>query len=283
MQRVARRRTLVAGMAAAAAWLRPLQAQTQAPLELGVVPHLSTRTLLALYRPLREHLQLQLRRDVQLSTAAGWTAFHQRTMSLGVDAVVTAAHLARLAQVDGGWLPQATFMPPMAGLLVAARARPLRQLADLRGATLGLANAQSLVALRGLQWLAGQGLKAGVDFQLASAAHDDSMAALLLRGDCAAALMSGGELKIVPDEQRARLQPQQLLEVPGFLATASPRLPAAETAMLQQAWLSLPATEPGRAFLSATGFVGAEPATPALMSSLDGVLPDTRRLLQSPG
>lgn len=273
-----RRVALTAMAAGAATWTMPGWAQAKL-LELGIVPHLSARALLGLYRPLREGLQQQLRRDVQLSTAASWTVFHQRTLAFEYHCVVTAANLARLLQVDAGWQPLARFTPDMRALLIAARQRPLAQLSDLRGASLALANPQSLVALRGLQWLAEQGLQAGRDFQVMKVPQDDSVGGLVSRGDCLAALLSGGEFMAIPEATRQGLQTvRHVADVPGFVVVASPRLDPAEQAALARAWLALPASDEGRAFFAASGMAGFEPPSAAALSALDPLLPETRRL-----
>ena len=273
-----RRGTLLALTAGAAALVQPGWAQAR-PLELGVVPHLSARALMSLYRPLREALQRQLRREVQLSTAASWSAFHQRTLAHDYHCVVTAANLARLVQVDAGWQPVARFTPDIRALLIAARQRPLAQVADLRGGCLALANPQSLVALRGLQWLADQGLQRDREFQVMAVPQDDSVGALVTRGDCMAAVLSGGEFMAIPEATRQQLQTvRHVADVPGFVVAASPRLSASEQAALAQAWLALPASDEGRAFFAASGFAGFEPPGAAALAALDPLLPETRRL-----
>ena len=276
---VARRGALRAMSAAAAAVVQPGWAQVGSAWELGVVPHLSARALLGLYRPLREGLQRLLQRPVQLSTAATWPLFHQRTVAREYDCVVTAANLARLVQLDGGWLPLASLTPAMRGLLIAARSRPLAAVSDLRGGCLALANPQSLVALRGLQWLAEQGLQPRIDFQIMAVPQDDSVGALVARGDCVAAMLSGGEFMAIPESTRAQLlTARHFADLPGFVAAASPRLQPDEQAALRSAWLALPGTDEGRAFFAASGFAGIEPARADVLASLDTLLPETRRL-----
>lgn len=279
MHHQAGRRGTLRAMAACAVALVQAARAWGSRLELGIVPHLSARALLALYRPLRESLQQQLRLEVQLSTAASWTTFQQRTLANDYHCVVTAANLARLMQLDAGWLPLARFSPDMRALLVAARQRPLAQRADLRGGCLALANPQSLVAVRGLQWLADQGLQQGRDFQVVAVPQDDSVGALVSRGDCVAALLSGGELLATPEATRQQLViVRHVADVPGFVVIASPRLTGPEQATLAQAWLAVPGSDEGRAFFAASGFAGIDPPSAAALAALDPLLPETRRL-----
>jgi phosphonate transport system substrate-binding protein len=288
LERKDRRRWLCAGgahaVAAAAGWATAAYGQGAPALELGLLPNLSARVLMAQYRPVREGLQRRLQREVQLSTAPDWLSFHQRTLALTYDLVVTAANLARLAQVDAGWVPLVTYTPLMKGLLIAARLRPLSRLVELRGQRLALANPRSLLAQRGLHWLASQGLQPGADFHTVQVPQDDSVGALVRRGDCIAALLSDVELRAVPDDIRADLQVvQHFADAPGFVVAASPRLAPALQALLRQAWLELGSgSDDGRAFFALSGIGGIAEAGPVLMAALDPVLPETRRLFAPP-
>jgi phosphonate transport system substrate-binding protein len=120
----ARRRQLclaLAGAAASAAAPARLLAQTAAAtpaFEIGLLPNISARVLLAQYQPLRDFLSRELKRPVQLSTAPDWATFHQRTVALEYDLVITAAHLARLAQLERGHLPLVSYTPDIKGLVV---------------------------------------------------------------------------------------------------------------------------------------------------------------------
>jgi phosphonate transport system substrate-binding protein len=280
LHRAVGRRTLVMSGAVLAGGGWPLRLRAQPALELGVLPHLSTRTLMGLYRPVREGLQKQLQRNVQISTAPDWARFHQRVLALDYDCMVSAAHLARLAQVDAGWIPLASYAPPIQALLIAARHRPLSTPQALKGGRLVLANRQSLVTLTGLHWLAEQGLQAGVDFQVTDVAHDDSVGALLARGACDAALLSAGELLALPTDMRARVITVRTIgEVPAFVVSASPRLTTANRRELFRAWLAFGRDDTSAAFYAGSAFRSIEPVAADALKALDHVLPQSRQWL----
>ncbi|MFM2052769.1 MAG: hypothetical protein RL456_806 [Pseudomonadota bacterium] len=257
------------------------QAAGAAQLEIGVLPNVSARVLMNQYQPLRTFLGRELGRPVQVSTAPGWTAFHQATMALEYDLVVTAAHLARLAQVERGLVPLVSFLPPIKGLLAVPVERPLQRVQDLAGRTLALSNPQSLVTFRGMQWLVGQGLQRERDFRVVGTPTDDSVGNVVLRGDAAAAMLSGGEFRAIPEALRERLQIlSTFAEVPGFVAMASPRLPAADAQALRALLLRFAeGTDEGRQFRERTGFTAMREPPAGLMESLDADLPATRRAL----
>ncbi len=251
------------------------------PLELGLLPHISVRTLVAHYRPMREHLEHALGRPVHLSTAPHWGAFHQRALQYEYDLMVTAIHIARLAQLDRDYRPLVQFMPDIECLLVCAAARPLASVAGLRGHTLVLANPQSLVAVRGRQWLADNGLRQDVDFTLMRVPTDDSAGTVLVRGDAIGALVSSGEFRAIPEAVRMQLQVvTRFAQVPGFVVMASPRLAADDLAAARAALLALDArSAEGRAFLQLTGLQSIRAVPEGLMASMDPLVAATRELL----
>lgn len=268
---------LAAAGVAPAAW-----SQGQArPVDIGVLPNLSPRVLLTQYQPLREFLEKRLQRPVQISTAPNWTAFYQRTAAHEYDLVVTAANMARVAQLDSGYSPLVSYAPQIKGLIVMAKAAPMRSIDDLKGGRLALSNPQSLVTLRGMQWLADQGLKRDVDFRTVATPNDDSVANLVLRGECIAAMLSGGEFRAIPENAREQLALfTNFADVPSFIVAASPRLGGtAAASQVQQALLDFAAgSDEGKAFFAATGFNGMVAVAATAMQSLDVYAADTRRL-----
>lgn len=277
------RRFACLGILVICALQRPGSAQTPAPLEIGVLPNVSPRVLIAQYQPMREYLARAMQRPVQVSTAPDWRTFQQRTLALEYDVVVTAVHLARVAQLDRGYVPLLRYVPNIKGLLLFASSRPLRGVPDLAGHTLVLSNPQSLVTLRGMQWLAEEGLQRDKDFKTISTPTDDSAGSIVVRGDAMAALVSAGEYRAFPEEIRAQLQMlTTFAEVPGFIVLASPRLSASETQAIKDHLRRFAGgSEEGKSFFGSTGFTNMTEVEPGLMESMDPYVAATRWLLST--
>lgn len=276
-----RRRLLALALPAALVGLSRQAGASERALELGVLPNISARVLLEQYRPMREWLARRRSQPVEISTAPGWPAFQQRTLALDYDVVVTAANLARVAQLERGWRPILVYAPEIPGLLVAQTARPLKDVRELRGGTLVLSNPQSLVALRGMQWLGEQGVRSGTDFTVASVRADDSVGAVVMRGDARAAIVSGGEFRAIPESVRAGLAVvTTFARVPGFVVMTSPRMSRNDSDAFARQLLDFAAdaTE-GRAFFQASGFQAIRELPAGLMESLDPFAEPTRRAL----
>jgi phosphonate transport system substrate-binding protein len=280
-----RRRSFCMTMLSSAAVPNVARSQTAATLEIGVLPNISARVLLAQYQPMREYLVRAMNKAVQVSTAPSWTTFHQRTLALEYDVVVTAANLARLAQLDRGYAPLLSYAPTIKGMVVCASAKPIKTAAELRGQTLALSNPQSLVTLRGMQWLAENGLQRDKDFVTVNTPTDDSVGNVVVRGDAIAAMLSGGEYRAIPDAIKAQLQiVTTFAEVAGFVVMASPRLSAAQARAIKDHLQSFAAgSDEGKAFFASSGFTGMREPEAGLMESMDPYVEPTRRVMATPG
>ena len=249
-------------------------------LKLGVLPNVSTRVLFANYQPLRAHLEAALSQPVQVVTAGDFRGFHAATLAREYDVVVTAANLARIAELDKTWLPLAVFEPGILGVLVRSKANPPAGVAALKSKRLALSNPQSLVALRGFEWLAERGLKLGVDYTTVVLRNDDSLYMALGDGSIPYAIMSMGEFRAMPEAARDKLEVEtEFARVVGFVVMAAPdapNLPADRLAKLRAALHSFMATPGGASFTELTGVRAIRPLQARELASVDAYLEATR-------
>jgi phosphonate transport system substrate-binding protein len=275
------RRSFVMALMSGCVLPHAVRAQSATTLEIGVLPYISARVLLAQYQPMREYLSREMKRAVQVSTAPNWSAFHQRTLGLDYDLVVTGAHLARIAQVDRGFVPLLSYAPDIKGMVVCATRKPIKSVADLRGQVLALSNPQSLITLRGMQWLGENGLQRDKDFKTINTPTDDSVGSVVVRGDAIAAMLSGGEYRAIPDAIKAQLQVLSIFaEVPGFAVMSSPKLSAVDARAIKEHLLRFAAgSDEGKAFFASSGFTAIREPAAGLMESMDLFTESTRRVL----
>ncbi len=250
-------------------------------LQLGVLPNVSARVILTNYRPFREYLAAELGQSVEVTTAPDFREFHARTMAGAYDIVVTAANLGRVAQIDAKLELIAGFDPPIPALLVMRKAEPVAAVAALRGKSLAVANPQSLVVLRGKNWLKEQGLVLDVDYKTTWARNEDSLAQVLVSGEAPLAMMSMGEFRAIRDEIRQTLDVhREFARVPNFFVLRGRPMPADRAAALRAAIARFPTTELGREFLALANVQNIRPVPDADLAILDGVVDETRALLR---
>ena len=244
---------------------------------IGVLPNVSARVILANYQPVREYFERELKRKVEIATAADFPAFNAATMRGDYQLVVTAANVGRVNQIDGKWEPVAIYEPPIPGLLVAGAANAKSAVEQVKGKSLALANPQSLVALVGLKWLHEQGLQPERDFKITRAGNDDSLGALIRSGEAPLAIMSMGEFRQINEETRKVLKiVTEFAKVPGFWLLVNPKMSAADKQRVQALLLQLPKTEHGQKFFTLSGFRNIREISAAEQKPLDEFLEQTR-------
>lgn len=154
-----RRRVLAA---AAAATVLPLQAAT-GPLRIVLAPYLSPTLLLTVFRPLREHLERETGRPVEMLTTRDFRQLIEETRRLENDVVQLPAHLARLAMVDWHYRQVAGTVVQLDVLLLVKAGGPVHGPAALEGRRVGMLDPLSLTATVGRRWLQQQALEDTVE------------------------------------------------------------------------------------------------------------------------
>lgn len=149
-----RRSLLLAGLGAGAG---PLRSQP-APVRLGIAPYLSPAALLALFRPVVDHLERRLGQSVEAYTARDFRALGQAVQAGEYDIALLPAHQGRIALADWRWQPLARTIEMTPVLLLVRGAGPVRSLGDLRGLRVGTLDLLSMTSAAAARWLVAQGL-----------------------------------------------------------------------------------------------------------------------------
>ncbi len=249
-------------------------------LTIGVVPFNSTRLLLDIHRPLIDHLRGEFGGGVELVTASKFRTFYEETIKGVYDVAVMPAHMARLAQVDHGFVPLVRYSVDIPGLVVAAANGGITSLAQLAGKTVAVPDRLALTPITVLAGLEKLGLVADRDFKLVEHPSFNSAVLAIERGDVQAAITTAPPLAQMPSEQRRNLRiVVETGAFPSLVFVAHPRLSAALREKLTQSLLRFGEAPAGRAFLEATKFGGVAAVGRQDMNRLDPFLRETRRQL----
>lgn len=265
-----------------AAWLvagllllsSPKLAADDQPLIVGILPTLSPRVLIGNYQPFRIYLEQSLKRPVEMVTAKNFTTFHQNTLAGHYDVVVTAAHLARLAQVEGRFLPIATYQSTNRAVLLTSKSAPLKSVAQLKGNTIATLDRSALIVSQTLLWLEDKQLQLGKDFKLLETSSHNSAAYSVLSGESALAIVSPAGLKQMPPDIQEGVQVfTSLPPLPALMWLANPRI-SSEVPRLKAVLLGFsPQLAEGKQFFDKTGYQNMREITEEEMKSLDLHLP----------
>lgn len=253
-------------------------------LKIGLLPVLSARVLLTNYQPLRIYLERELQQPVELVTATDFRTFHTSTIAGEYDAVVTAPHFARLAQLEAKYIPLAAYRSANRAILITAKDRPLKALNDLRGQSLAIPDRHAMVVSQALYYLREQGMQAGTDFKLVETPSLNSAAYSVQSHQSVLAVMAPTGMKQMPDSIKDSIQVfSNLPELPSSLIwMAHPRI-AAQVPQIRSALLKLTTAIPeGAQFLETTGYIGLRDIASDEMKALDPYAKELSGVLKRP-
>jgi phosphonate transport system substrate-binding protein len=252
-------------------------------LRVAVVPYLTTSVLLKLFEPIRAHLEGELKRPVELYTAPDIRTHVRRIQKPDFDAVITAAHMGRLAQLDAGYVPVAGFESPLKGIITVHKESAIRDISELKGKTLSVNDRLLLVSIVTLQDLRNRGLRFE-DVRFVSSVTQNSSLLSVARGDVDAAITAIFTLNQIPEAQRQDIRTIYTTDrLPNVMFLANPRLSAAERDAMRRALTGFGRTPAGEQFFATSGYNGIVPLDDAYMKTIDIYIPETRRILASGG
>ena len=239
-------------------------------LQVGILPTLSARALLKNYQPLQLYLERELKRPVELSTAPDFRTFYSNTIEGKYDVVVTAAHMARLAQTEAKYVPLASYKAVNRAILLEAKDKPLRSIQDLKGKALAFGDRNALIVSQTLHYLLEQGLRESVDYTLLETQSHNSAAYSVQSHQSILAITAPSGFKNIPDAIKDSVQVYATLpELPTLTWMAHPRM-ASEVPMIKAALIGFTSnSEEGRQFFEATGYIGLRDISNVEMKLLD--------------
>lgn len=249
-------------------------------LTVGLMPYLTTRTLLANYQPIAEALEKSLKLPINLQTAPDFDTFVKRVLDGEYDIALLAPHYARLATKEYGYTPLLLHKAPIRGVLASSRSKPLNSFDDLRGQEISVVDRSALIVIAGALTLAENGLKENVDYRFVETVSHSSALHNAITGKVRAALVSYSTLVLAaPDLQRDTQVWRDIASIPGQFYIAHNRVPVARQQAIKAALLAFEKSPEGQQFFEKTKHGGFREPTPEDYALLDRMLPETRRQL----
>lgn len=245
--------------------------------KLGIAPHTSTRVILEMYQPLRQHLERSLGQPVEVVTAPDFTEFGRRALAQEYDIAVTTGHQARLYQTDAGYLPLLTYQAEFKAVGLVARDSKYRKPADLRGATVLALSPSSLVSLWGVHWLKTNNVGELTTHYVSAA---DSVARQVLAGDAALAFTSLANYQKLPAEQRDALRILVESEPMAGRVYMLNQQQGANRAKIEAALWSFAESAEGRKYFEQNKLDGYRKLRPRELESMEPYTTETRTLLK---
>lgn len=243
------------------AWAEEANAQ----FEIAFTPFLPVRTMLINYQPLRAYLEAHLQEPVTLMTAPDYQVYNERMRRHVYPFVLTVANSAYLAQTEYGYVPMLRPSIPTRPALLLAKHSRVSSIKELHGKIIAMPDRLAVISMQGVQMLHEAGLNPERDVTIKHMQNHSAAVNLVMSGEAAAAIVSDRALLQMPEATRTAVRVLQTWDAgaaPGVVYMASPRVPAARVAKLQQAILDFVRdTEEGRELMKKLGYGGLVPVT----------------------
>lgn len=258
----------------------PARAEPHSSLSIGLFPNLSTRLLLETYQPMREYLEQKLGRPVTFYTGSDFSNFVGRTQNGEFDLVITAPHLARLAQVSAGYRPLFTYRNDITTVMVVQKNSKVTQLSQLRGTRIASPDRIALVTMQGIKMLRDEGLVVDKDFSFQWTATHGNVALAVQRGEVAAGLMGEIPLRQLPENSSRNLRILATSPtVTSQILMAHARLTNKQVQEVKEALIQFEASESGQNFFKSSKLYGLRTVREDELKSLDPYVKEIKRML----
>lgn len=251
------------------------------PLEIAILPYLSTRAVLSTYAPMQKYLERRLQRPVLLITAPDMQTFVRRTQQGTYAYLITASHFARYAQLEAGYQPFLRVDRTLYGTLVVSKRGDIHSISDLRGKVVATPDKLAIISMLGAELLRKHGLQPGKDVEVRATTSHNSAVLSLLRGEVAAAVTSVTALQQMPADLRNSVKELATTEqVPHLMYLANRRIPTEEVDKIARILHEFVENSPeGKAFISDTGYIGLRKPTAEELERLDPFVQHLKELI----
>lgn len=251
------------------------------PLQMGVLPYLSSERLFQSFLPMKDYLEAQLKRRIVLSTTPDFKTYVQRAARGDYDIYQTAPHFALLAETEQGYRRVSRLTRELDGDVIVRRDSPVHRVEDLRGRIVITPDALAITSLLGEQLLKEHGFMPGKNYRLERTTSHNNAIMTVYRREADAALTSAAVFEqLAPEIQRELRVLTKTSTVPHMMIMAHQRLSAEEYVQLKRALLAFTREGPGRQFFEATGYGDMGPITDTDMARLRPFLEQLKERLK---
>ena len=247
--------------------------RSQQPIVFGVFPYVSSEKLVNYHRPLKALISQTLGHPVTLVSAPDFATFIENTRRGNYDYILTAPHLARLAEVESGFRRIAYSLHDVLGVYLVRKDSKIENLNDLEGKSIMVAQRLSLLYQITERQLREIGLEDGVNLTiLETGTHNNAMGAPL-REEADAALIGIRVFSHLNRDQNNQLRViGKTPSAPGLMLMAHSSEQDDDVARVRDAVTTYADSRAGERYFARTGSVGFGLIKDSLMRSLDSFI-----------
>lgn len=236
----------------------------------GVFPYVTPAQLVKFQRPLKDYFELKLGRSVNMVTAPNFKTFVERTHNGSYDFILTAPHLARLAEKQKNYQRIALAAHHVQGVYLVRLDSDIGSLDDMHWKTITMAAPLSVLFQMGEKQLRQHGLINGKNITIrVTRTHNNAMHAPLRR-ESEVSLTGLTLWKRLGKKKKLKLKPVATTpKLPGLMLMAHPRIDKKTLNILKTSALEFYNTSEGRHYYQLTGFKGFTRISNKNMADMD--------------
>lgn len=249
--------------------------ESQVPIRLGLLPHLSTQIMMKKYRPLITYLQEEMSRPVIAITAPNFKTYIERVENGDFDIYMTAPNMAAYHEKNNQHGRLVKFTQQLQGVIVVAQDSPYETLVDLKGKTIATPDAIAVITSLGEETLKENGINPEKDVHLKYTPSHNNALQSLAHDKADAAMLGYPAYKMITSRGKLNKPTRVLIKtriIPHMMFMSPPSVSEEMQAKLQTAMLKFPQSQAGKQFFSGVPFKGIAVISDDDMSSLDGLL-----------
>lgn len=246
-----------------------------APLNLGLIPHLSTNLLMKKYSNLINYLEAKLGRPVIVNTAPDFKTYMQRCAEGRFDLYMTAPHMATHHEKYNQHIRHAKFSNKLSSVVTVRKDSPYNAVKELKGLTISAPDSLAVNTINGEVTLSENGLIVETDVTIKYTTSNNNPLFLLAEGKVDAAITGLPVFKIVNKNPKLKNQLRILKTsngIPHMMFMSPPGVSETERELFKNALLNMHKNDTGNAFLSGLPFGHLIEITDEDMQSLSGML-----------
>lgn len=241
-------------------------------IEIGIAPFLPVKTLVQNYAPLRDYLQNRLHLPVTTVSAPDYKTYSKCIQKHEYPIIIAAANSAYLAWAESAYVPLLRPLIYTRPVLVIAKDHTFKQVSELRGKTVAMPDALSVVGMQGLQMMREAGLEPEHDVSVKNMQNHSMAVNHVIAGEVAAAIVSDRAIMQMQPSIRAKIKIAHMWEkgaVPGIVYLASPDIPHDKLEQISKTIYEFAQNTPeGIKMMREMGYEGLTPVRPEELQAL---------------
>ncbi|NOX42413.1 MAG: phosphate/phosphite/phosphonate ABC transporter substrate-binding protein [Gammaproteobacteria bacterium] len=223
------------------------------PLNVGLLPYLSTNRLIDTYKAIKDYLQNTLNRPVRLITAPDFKTYIQRTIEGEYDIYHTAPHFAAYAESKASHRRLSRFTRMLDGNVIVRKGSPIKAVKELSGKVLATPDRLAVITMLGEMLVQENGMQPGKNITLRNAGSHVNAILSVTRGNADAAVVSAAIFERQPDSTKSKLRIlTKTKQIPHTMFMANSTIAEEDYNAIKKALLAFTAEGPGSDFFKQT-------------------------------